>query len=330
MTLAELGWNAFFADAFEPHREQNLRPARVAVQHRGAYVLFTEEGELRVAAARSGAAVGDWVATDGESVRAVLPRRSAFRRHAAGAETEEQVVAANVDTVFLVSALGDDLNARRVERYLTMAWESGAAPAVVLTKTDTGGDVPGALAEVESVAFGVPVHAVSSVTGEGLEALGAYLKTGRTVALLGSSGVGKSTLLNRLVGYEALATQELRRDGKGRHTTTHRELVLVPGGGLVLDTPGMRELQLWEAGEGLERTFEDILALAANCRFSDCAHEAEPGCAVRDVVDPARLESYRKLERELHFLGIKHDQRLRSEERKRWKAVHKILRTTKY
>jgi ribosome biogenesis GTPase len=261
LTLESLGWNDAFADAFRPYEEEGLIPARVAVQHRGGYVVLTEEGEREAEAARRQvrtgelAGVGDWVALrvlpDGRAlVEAVLPRQSAFTRKETMDGIGEQILAANVDTVFLVSALGHDLNLRRIERYLTAAWDSGAAPVVVLTKADLHPDtVADALVEVESVAFGVPVHAVSNVTREGLEALGQYLGPGKTVALLGSSGVGKSTLVNTLLGEERLATGAVREDDeRGRHTTTHRELVQLPGGALLLDTPGMRELQLYADG----------------------------------------------------------------------------------
>jgi ribosome biogenesis GTPase len=271
--------------------------------------------------------VGDWVAYAGGLIHGVLPRRTAFVRRAAGNETVEQVLAANIDTVFLVMAFYRDLNPRRLERYLALAWESGADPAIVLTKLDLADDADAAITEIESVALGVPVHPVSAVTGEGLDELEPYLGPGRTVVLLGSSGVGKSTLVNALLGEERQATKEIRAfDGRGRHTTTARELIGLPGGGLVLDTPGMRELQLWEAAEGLIGTFGDIDELALTCRFSDCSHESEPGCAVRDAVDADRLESWRKLGRELRHLELKQDARARSEARKEWRRFTKSMR----
>ena len=335
MTLADLGWDSGFETEFGPYRQEGLVPARVATRHRTAYELLTELGEL--GAQTSGRlhdggrmpAVGDWVAVaplPGERrvvIRAVLSRRSSFSRKEAWVRTEEQVVAANVDTVLIVSALDGDLNVRRLERYLAAGWDSGAQPVVVLTKADlcTPGEVAAAVLDVNAVALGVPVHAVSSVTADGLEELRAYLAPGRTVALLGSSGVGKSTLANRLLGRDLLATGELRADGRGRHTTTRRELVPVPGGGLLLDTPGMRELQLWGDGGGLEAAFGEVAELAATCRFADCSHESEPGCAVRAALadgrlDRERLASFRKLERELHALAVRQDKRLASEERK--------------
>ena len=346
MTLADLGWSPFFADAFEPYKREGIIPARVAVRHHGPVVLLTERGSLgglpagRLSDAEL-PAVGDWVVARplaGERkavIEAVLPRRSAFTRKEAWRRTVAQVVAANVDTVFLVSAFGPDLNPRRTERYLAAAWESGAEPVIVLTKADLAEDREADTAAVEAIAFGVPVHVVSAVTGEGLEAFDRYVRPGRTVALLGSSGVGKSTLVNRLAGREVLATRELRADGRGRHTTTHRELVPLPRGGLLLDTPGMRELQLWEAADGLDQTFEDIVRLAERCRFSDCAHESEPGCAVRAALADGslpheRFESWRKLQREQRALEVRQDARLRAERRKELRRFHRSLRKAGY
>lgn len=336
-SLEALGWNEFFADAFAPYEPEGLIPGRVAVQERGAVVLFTAAGILPA----SGQAVaGDWVAAQrlpGEEravVRAVLPRRTRFARKEPWL-TEEQVVAANVDTVFLVTDCGRDFKPRRLERYLTATWDSGADPVIVLAKSDLAEDVSETVAEAEAVAFGVPVHAVSSVSGEGLEALEPHLVPGRTVALLGSSGVGKSTLANRLLGEELLGTAEIRSDGRGRHTTTHRELVRLPGGALLLDTPGMRQLQLWADESALDETFADVAELARECRFSDCAHGNEPGCAVRaalgdGTLPQVRWDSYRKLQRELRALALKQDARLLSEARKERRRFARSQRRTKW
>jgi ribosome biogenesis GTPase len=272
-------------------------------------------------------AVGDWVATrvwpeEGKAtIHAVLPRKSVFSRKVAHSRTEQQVVAANVDTVFLVSGLDRDFNVRRIERYLTLAWESGATPVIVLNKTDLCSDVAHFVADVESVAVGVPIHPVSAKENQGLDSLRRYLAPGETVALLGSSGVGKSTLLNTLLGTERQRTAPVReRDQRGRHATAHRELVFLPGGGMLIDNPGMRELQMWTDDEALAETFDDITLLAARCRFRDCRHDSEPGCAVREAIengtlDEARLRSYWRLQREIRHLETRRDQKARLVER---------------
>lgn len=333
--LEALGWDAAWASELEQMEEDNLIPARVAAQHRGSYVVWSEDGELRARAAGrlfyehevGGVvpAVGDWVVlAPPATITAVLPRRTAFVRKHAGDDSTEQVLAANVDAAFLLAGLDDDFSLRRLERYIAIAWESGAEPIVVLTKTDLCADVPAAVLAVETVAIAVPVYPVSNVTGEGVDELGAYLRPGRTVVLLGSSGVGKSTLLNRLAGTELMRTAEVAADGTGRHTTTHRELVRLPSGALVIDTPGLRELQFWEGD--LSAAFEDIEALAPECRFRDCAHQREPGCAVLAAVDDGRLElerlrSWRKLQRELESIAARTDARLRIARKRRWKQI---------
>ena len=319
----------------------------MAAQHRGAYVLYWDGPDAwaelpgRMLHKAEGAldlpAVGDWVVFEPlpppsrSMIQAVLPRRSAFVRKVAGVTTQEQVVAANVDIVFLVNALNEDLNPRRIERYLTLAWESGATPVVVLTKSDLCEDLEAALVRVQEVAIGVPIHIVSNVTGEGVEDLWPYAESGKTVALLGSSGVGKSSLVNSLVGEEVQTVKEIREDGRGRHTTTHRELIALPEGGLVLDTPGMRELQLWEASDGVQGTFEDIVKLSHSCRFRDCTHRSEPGCAIQKAINSGRLkrarfESYLKLQRELQFLENRRDKRAQSEARKQIRTRTKEYR----
>ena len=321
-----LGWTPERETEFEQHREDGLRPARVAVEHRSAYVLYGERGEYRAELAgrlrheEIWPAVGDWVGVrEPATIAEVLPRRTVFSRKEPWLAAKEQVLAANADTVFVTTALTPaDFKPRRLERYLATAWESGAQPAIVLTKTDLCPDVEAAVLEVEAVAFGVPIHTVNGLTGEGVEELSPYLAGDRTVALLGSSGVGKSTIVNHLAGGTVMPVAEIGSDGRGRHTTRHRELLPLPGGGLVLDTPGLRELQLWEVSQGLEQTFEDVAALALTCRFGDCAHESEPGCAVREALRSGalpreRFDSWRKLQRELGRLERRLDARARSE-----------------
>ena len=331
------GWSDALQQQFQTYAARGLVPARVIVQQRGLYVLAAPTGEVNALlsgrfahAAEAGAypVAGDWVAAAVRTAEAsatihhLLPRRSAFVRKAIGGGA--QVVAANVDVAFLVASLNADLNPRRIERYLATAWESGASPVVVLTKADLCDDPEAHKASVEAVALGVPVHVVSAVTGQGLADLSASFAPGQTAALLGSSGVGKSSLVNALAGATLMATQAIRdQDARGRHTTTHRELVLLPGGRLLLDTPGMRELGLWDAQAGVATTFADIEALFMECRFRDCAHGAEPGCAVRaalmdGALDAGRWRSYAKLQREAARLARRDNPHQRSELRKIW------------
>jgi ribosome biogenesis GTPase len=284
-------------------------------------------------------AVGDWVVIRRRrdqtqaAIVAVLPRRSWFSRKIAGSVTDEQVVAANVDVVFIVMALDADFSLRRLERYLLLARESGASPVILLTKPDLAADADAQASEVRAVAGELPVHVVSPKLGEGLEQISAYLTRGRTGALLGSSGVGKSTIINRLVGQDVQKTREVRSaDAKGRHTTIHRELVLLPNGGLIIDTPGMRELQLWDVGDAVRETFDDIQALAAGCHFTDCQHRGEPRCAVKDAVtehrlDQARLQSYLRLQDELTLLARQQEERAVLDEKRRSRGPRKTRRT---
>jgi ribosome biogenesis GTPase len=341
LNLNDLGWDDGFAASLEPY--DNCIPGRVSAQHRGEYDVLTRAGERRARVtgklrheAASGAdlpAVGDWVALREQSIQGVLPRRSAFQRKVNLGAAEAQVLAANLDSIFVVTGLDADFSARRLERYLTLAWESGATPVVVLTKADLCDDPQALLLDAEQVAVGVPVHLVSNLTGEGHDELGPYLQPAKTIALLGSSGVGKSSLANGLLGQEAQATKALAEDGTGRHTTTARQLLRLPGGALLVDTPGLREVQLWEADDGIQEAFADVDELAAGCRFNDCAHTREPGCAVQEAIEDGRLplerlQSYRVLQRELARLARKQDARLRSEERKKRVAFAKSLRKT--
>lgn len=347
MSLQSLGWNPRFAAAFETLNESGTRPARVVREDRERYRVLDPGGERPAElagrmrhAARTRMdlpAVGDWVAVrDGgggsDAIVALLPRTTAFVRKAAGETTEEQIVAANVDHVFVVMGLDDNYNVRRIERYLTATWESGATPVVVLNKSDLAEDLDAVVAEVEAAAAGADVVAVSAIGAGTPEALARWLSPGRTVALLGSSGVGKSTLVNALFGDARMATGAVREaDSRGRHTTTHRELVVLPGGALLIDTPGMRELQLWGDESGASATFPEIVEMAATCRFGDCRHETEPGCAVRaalrsGALDEGRFQSWRKLQRELRFLETKTDARARAAESAKWKAITKSMK----
>ncbi len=346
--LALYGWDAGWTEAFRPYAAQGLTPARVAIEYNHLLRLYTAKGDVRgqhagkllheASGRHAMAAVGDWVAIQtnpGErsaTIEAILPRRSHFSRKAAGELTEQQVVAANIDVVFIVMGLDRDYNPRRLERYLVMASESGATPQVLLSKADLSDAVDAQLEETRAVAPGVEAYAVSVRDGRGVDRVRAALGRGQTGTLLGSSGAGKSTLINQLLGHEMLATAEVRaHDSRGRHTTRHRQLVPMPGGGLLIDTPGMRELQLWTAAETPQASFEDIEALATGCHFSNCQHRSEPRCAVREAhaagrLDAARLESFHKLQEEARVLGAKQDVRERVQERALAKTINRSLR----
>jgi ribosome biogenesis GTPase / thiamine phosphate phosphatase len=335
-TLAALGWTDELEAAFIPYVERGFIPARVVAEHRGGYAVRSELGD-RLASARGRLrddelwggmpAVGDWVVVvdapgDRFSIEALLPRRTKVSRKTPWLKAEEHILVANVDTVVLVTGLDQDFNPRRLERYLTAAWDSGANPVIVLTKLDVCDDL-GKLAEAESVAVGVPVYPVSNVTGEGIDAVRQLLEPAKTFVLLGSSGTGKSTLANRLAGRTVMETGGLRNDGRGRHTTRHRQLLVMPDGAILIDTPGLRELQIWEGD--IDSAFADIAELAAQCRFNDCAHSTEPDCAVREALETGELDegrwtNYVKLQRELRSIEARSSHRLQRELKSRWRA----------
>jgi ribosome biogenesis GTPase / thiamine phosphate phosphatase len=345
--LDELGWDLFFQKHFDIMNISDSVPARVVSESKGLFQIYCQYGELT--ARISGKmryhaeieklypAVGDWVVIkplineQKGIIHAVLPRKSKFSRKAAGERTEEQIVSANIDIVFIVSGLdgGRNLNLRRLERCLTLAWNSGATPVIVLNKVDLCPDIDSYVKSVEEIAPGISIHPVSAKKHIGLDLLRNYLSKGKTAAFLGSSGVGKSALINALLGIEKQETGEVREDDRmGRHTTTRRELILLPGGGIMIDTPGMREIQLWAGEEDVQGAFHDIETLSRQCRFSDCRHKGESGCAIKAAInlgelDPARLESYRKLQDELIYLISREEGSTRLYEKLKYKKIAK-------
>jgi ribosome biogenesis GTPase len=334
--LALLGWDSYFDEKFKAFASDGGIPARVVADYGSEYLVHDGTSSRRAAVGRhlrndgsTMPAVGDWVSVlkrePVDVIHGVVERRTVFSRKAASVETRQQVLAANVDVAFVVAA-ATDVNARRIERYLTIAWQSGAVPIVLLTKADIAESLEDLRAELEAVAMGTPVVVTSGVTGDGIDEIVRELQPARTGVLLGPSGAGKSTLINRIVGSDLMRTRTVHASGEGRHMTSHRQLVQLPQGGMIIDTPGLREAQLWEGDEALGEVFEDIEELALQCRFTNCGHDTEPGCAVQAALDGGTLDaeryaSYAKLQRELRFVAAKSDVRLRIEERRKWKQI---------
>ncbi len=347
MNLEQLGWSDFHAHSFASYRQSGFTVGRVAIEHRNSYLVYTEQeeqsaevtGKFRHQATGSQdfPSVGDWVVIQKVSeqlatIHAILPRMSKFSRKVAGSSIEEQIIATNIDTAFLVSGLDGDLNLRRIERYLILAWESGVNPVILLNKADLCLKLEQCLTEVENIAMGVPIVTLSAMQQQGMELLQPYLQPGKTIVLLGSSGVGKSTITNQLKGESVQTVQAVRLgDDRGKHTTTHRQLIMLPSGALIIDTPGMRELQVWSATEGLPETFMDIEKLVEQCRFHDCQHDSEPGCAIQKALaggqlDSKRLLNYQKLQKEAQHLSRKQDKRSYLAEKEQWKKISKASR----
>lgn len=343
INIKKYGFSEVFSS--EIPEDDPLEPARVLSQEKGFYRVVTDNGEklaevsgkfrFQTTVPSEYPVVGDFVLVNwnesGNSaiIESLLPRKSAFIRKAAGESQQEQVVAANVDTVFLCMALNNDFNLRRLERYISIAWNSGAMPVVVLTKSDLCDDLENKLSEVSSIAFGIDILVTTSMEEDGYKELLPFISEGKTIAIIGSSGVGKSTMINRLLGKEYLKTNGLRNDDKGRHTTTRRELFLLPSGGMVIDTPGMREFGMWDNDTGIERTFTDIEELASQCKFRNCTHTNEPGCAIRSALAMGELQidrwqSYQKLKAENDYIEDKESYMIAKG--KREKEISKLIK----
>jgi ribosome biogenesis GTPase / thiamine phosphate phosphatase len=348
INLEKIGITEEIKRNFEEFKDKGFKLGRIALEHKHMYRVWLEEGEYlctltgrltyEAVDREDLPAVGDWVViktSSGEkkgTIQSILPRKSKFSRKAAGLVTEEQIVAANIDTVFIVNSLNDDLNLRRIERYLLLAWESGAKPVIILSKADLTKELENKIEQVSAVAIGVPVIAVSVVSDMGTQELREFLTPGKTVALIGSSGVGKSSLVNFLTGSNKQEVQEIREsDDKGKHTTTHREMIQLPEGAVLIDTPGMREVQLWTSEEGISESFADIEEYTSGCRFRDCKHNNEPGCAIIAAIhagelDENRFSSYKKLQKELAYIDRKVDKKAQSDEKRHWKNISKEIR----
>lgn len=345
LNLYQLGWNSYFEEQYKKRKDKSFFPARVIAEFKNLYRIEWEKGvsEAQVSGKMMHEsvsridypAVGDWVIieipihSDRGIIHEILPRKSQFIRKMAGSQKDIQIVASNIDFVFIVNALDHDFNLRRIERYLTLTWESGAMPVIILNKADKCSCVKDQIEKTEMIAIGAPVHAISCYSGFGFEELDQYNQMGATIALLGSSGVGKSSIINRLLGCSEQEINSVRKgDDHGQHTTTSRELFHLQKGGLLIDTPGMRELQLYGSENALQGCFEDIENIAKFCKFSNCQHNSEPGCAVREgiengTIDTSRLESYRKLQKELRFIAQKNN-RQNNDKKQKLKMISKL------